>query len=130
MKKYNKLTQQVLFVSFIAYLSITILYFTYPQFFHYSLLLIPLVLSVTTIVLHNALLKASKKTPIKFINKFMLVTAIKLLLYLLFVLIFILLWSPYAIPFLVIFFTLYLFLIVLEIRALLKFLKFIQINSK
>jgi len=130
MKKYNKLTQQVFLIVFLSYIAIGGLYFTNPFFFHYSLLLIPLILSVTTIWLHNTLLNASKKAPLKFINKFLMVTAVKLLLYLFIVLIFILLWSAYAIPFLVIFFTLDIVFTYLEINNLLKFLKTIQTNSK
>jgi len=129
--KKSKLTTQVLLITALSYLLIAItFYFVFPKAFHYSLLLIPLLLSFTTIWLHNMLIKAAQKAPLKFVNQFMMVTGIKLLLYLFSILIFILLWSQYAISFLIIFFALYVVFTVLEINALLKFLKTIQTNSK
>jgi len=129
--KKSKLTTQVILITVLAYILIAIVfYFFFLEAFHFSLLLTPLLLSFTTIWLHGLLIKASEKTPMRFVNQFMMVTGIKLLLYLVFILVFILAWSPYAIPFLIIFFSLYIIFTVLEINELLKFLKTIQTNSK
>jgi hypothetical protein len=85
-------------------------------------MLIPLIMCVT-IVLHIILVEASKKAPIKFINKFMAFSGIKLFFYFLVILMYIYFIKRDIVLFLCAFLSLYLVYTILEISAILKYLK-------
>ncbi len=123
-KQFNK---QILLIATFAYLLIALVFnFLYPEKFHYSLLFIPAILAVVTALLHRKLLLSGKDRPQKFINKFMAVTGIKLMIYLITVLIYVMLFTNYAIPFVIIFFGLYIIYTFIEIKSLLKFFKTLE----
>ncbi len=120
-KQFNK---QILLIATFAYLAIALVFnFLFPEKFHWSLLLIPAILAIVTTLLHRKLLQSGKDRPQKFINVFMAVTGIKLMIYLITVLIYVMLFTNYAIPFVIIFFSLYIIYTVIEIKSLLKYLK-------
>jgi len=84
--------------------------------------LIPFIMAVT-IVLHLLLVKASKKAPIKFINNFMASSGIKLFVYFLIILAYIYFIKQDIILFLCAFLSLYFVFTILEISAILNYLK-------
>jgi hypothetical protein len=98
-------------------------FFFLPQkSFESVYILVPYVMSVT-MVFHWILMKASVANPGNFIGKFVAFSGIKLMIYLITILI-----SAFGIKvevlvFVTSFFTLYLFYTIIEIRAMLKFLK-------
>lgn len=78
---------------------------------------------VATALIHFLLIKASEKSPKKFITHFMAITGIKLFLYLIIVLIYVLLKGKAALGFIVLFLVFYLLYSVFEIVTLLRHFK-------
>jgi len=123
-KKFNI---KIALITALSYVIIAVVFFgIIPQKFHYSLLIIPILLATVTALLHRKLILAGNKRPQKFITIFMAITGIKLLSYLFILLIYILLLTQYAIPFLLIFFVLYIIYTVVEIFSILKYLNTLQ----
>ena len=85
-------------------------------------MLIPAVMLITVIV-HVLLVEASKKSPIKFINKFLASSGIKLFLYFLIILAYIYFVKHDIVLFLCAFLSLYMVFTILEISAILNYLK-------
>jgi hypothetical protein len=77
----------------------------------------------TTIILHAVLVAASKKAPIKFINKFMALSGLKLFFYFLIILAYIYFIKQDIILFLCAFLIVYLLYTILEISSILSYLK-------
>lgn len=124
MKELKKFNSQVLLIALLCYTIIAVVfYFLFSEKFHYTLLFVPILLAAVTSFLHRKLILSSYDRPVKFINMFMAVTGIKLMIYLFSILIYIMLLTEYAIPFLAIFFSLYIVYTFIEISSLLKFLK-------
>ena len=124
MKELKRFNLNLLIIAALSYLIMAILFFfVWPNQFHFSILFIPILLAGTTYVLHRKLIITSSDRPIKFINMFMAVTGIKLLVYLIVILLYVMFLTPYAIPFLAVFFPLYIVYTFIEISSLLKFLK-------
>ena len=120
-QKFNKI---IIVITALTYVLIgLVFYYIIPNKFHLSLLLVPVLEAFVTSLLHSKLIKSSSGRPQKFINMFMVVTGIKLMIYLFFILIYIIALTEYALPFLGIFFPLYIVFTVLEIKQLLAFLK-------
>jgi len=84
--------------------------------------LIPMIMLIT-IILHSLLVLASKKTPIRFINKFMAFSGLKLLLYFFIILGYIYFIKQDIVLFLCAFLSLYLIFTTLEISSILSYLK-------
>lgn len=126
LKKFNTL---IIGVALAVYILMAIVfYFIIPELFHYSLILVPVLLALVTSLLHKKLILAGQERPIKFINMFMAVTGIKLMIYLVAILLYVMFLTDYAIPFIAIFFTLYIIYTILEIKDLLKYLKGMEKN--
>ena len=122
MVEIKKFNQIVYAIALLTYLIIAVVfYYIIPSKFHLSLLTVPILEALVTSLLHKKLILSSKERPQKFINMFMAVTGIKLMLYLFFILIFIITLTEFAIPFLAIFFPLYIIYTILEINQLLAF---------
>jgi len=118
-RNFNKIVYSI---ALFTYLIIAIVfYFFIPEKFHITLLIVPIIEAVITSVLHKKLILSSKERPQKFINMFMAVTGIKLMIYLFSILIFIITLTEFAIPFLSIFFPLYIIYTFIEIKQLLAF---------
>jgi len=127
MKEIKQFNKWVLQIAAICYLLIGVVFnYILPEEFHWSLLLVPAILATVTILLHRKLVLSSTERPQKFINMFMAVTGIKLMLYLFIILAYVLLFTDSAIPFIVIFFVLYIAYTFLEIVNLLKYLKTVK----
>lgn len=110
-------------IGLISFILAWILSRIYTQYsFMGVFLLIPFIMTIT-IVLQVLLVDASKKAPIKFINKFMASSGIKLFLYFLIILAYIYFIKRDIILFLCAFLSLYLIYTVLEISAILNYLK-------
>ena len=84
--------------------------------------LVPFVMSVT-IVFHWLLMKASVVNPGRFIGKFVAFSGLKLMIYLITIVVFAFGVKVEIFIFMASFFTLYLLYTIIEIRAMLKFLK-------
>ena len=122
MVEIKKFNQIVYAIALLSYLIIAVVfYYIIPSKFHLSLLIVPIFEAVVTSLLHKKLILTSNERPQKFINMFMAVTGIKLMLYLFFILIFIVTLTEFAIPFLAIFFPLYIIYTIIEINQLLAF---------
>jgi len=127
MKEIKQFNKWVLQIAAICYLLIGVVFnYFLSEEFHWSLLLVPAILATVTILLHRKLVLSSTERPQKFINMFMAVTGIKLMLYLFIILAYVLLFTDSAIPFIVIFFVLYIAYTFLEIVNLLKYLKTVK----
>ncbi len=100
-----------------------ILHYIFPEKRHFSLFIVPMILYLTTLLLHHQLIKNANRKPQKFIGLFLGTTGIKLFLYLIIIAIYVMIWTPYVIPFITIFFSLYIIFTAIEVSALLKFLK-------
>ena len=122
MVEIKKFNQVVYVIALLTYLIMAIVfYYIIPYKFHLALLSVPILEALTTSLFHRKLILSSKERPQKFINMFMAVTGIKLMLYLFFILIFIVTLTEFAIPFLAIFFPLYIIYTIIEINQLLAF---------
>jgi len=84
--------------------------------------LIPLIM-VITMTIHSLLITASKNKPVKFINKFMAFSGLKLLLYFFIILAYIYFIKQDIILFLCAFLSLYIIFTILEISSILSYLK-------
>ncbi len=124
MNEIKKFNNTIILITSISYVLIgVVFYFLIPEKFHYSLLIVPILEALVTSLLHRKLILSSSERPQKFINMFMAVTGIKLMLYLFFILIYIIALTEFALPFLAIFFPLYIIFTIIEINQLLAFLK-------
>ena len=124
MKEIKRFNRIIILIALLSYLIIgLVFYYIIPEKFHYSLLLVPVLEALVTSLLHQKLIKSSSDRPQKFINMFMAVTGIKLMIYLFFILIYIVTLTEFALPFLAIFFPLYIIYTIIEISQLLSFLK-------
>ena len=127
MKELKKFNYRIIAVAFITYLVMAVVfYFIIPTLFHFSLIAVPVLLVLVTSLLHRKLVHTGNERPIKFINMFMAVTGIKLIVYLVIILLYVMLLTKYAIPFIVIFFSLYIVFTFIEIKGLLKYLKTLE----
>src|ERR1035437_4382787 len=110
-------------ISAISFLIAWLLSLSYKQYnFTGVYLLIPAIMLITIIV-HVLLVEASKKSPIKFINKFLASSGIKLFLYFIIILAYIYFIKRDIVLFLCAFLSLYLVFTILEISAILNYLK-------
>ena len=110
-------------ISAISFLIAWLLSLSYKQYnFTGVYLLIPAIMLITIIV-HVLLVEASKKSPIKFINKFLAFSGIKLFLYFIIILAYIYFIKRDIVLFLCAFLSLYLVFTILEISAILNYLK-------
>ncbi len=110
-------------ISALSFLVAWLLSLNYKQYsFTGVYMLIPAIMFITIIV-HVLLVEASKKSPIKFINKFLASSGIKLFLYFLIILAYIYFIKRDIVLFLCAFLSLYLVFTILEISAILDYLK-------
>jgi hypothetical protein len=110
-------------IAAISFMMAWILSLSYKEhYFTGVYMLIPAIMFITIIV-HVLLVEASKKSPIKFINKFLASSGIKLFLYFLIILAYIFFIKLDIVLFLCAFLSLYLVFTILEISAILNYLK-------
>lgn len=124
MNEIKAFNRWLLLFTVITYAIMAVVFkFVLPEQFHMSLIAVPIVLAMVTMILHKKLIVSSTERPQKFVNMFMAMTGIKLLLYLFIVLIYVMVFTEFAIPFIAIFFTVYILFASLEVNSLLKYLK-------
>ncbi len=124
MKLNSKFIYSLSLLTLLSYLIIgVVFYFFLPEHRHFSYFLIPAVLYIITILLHHKLVQTAERKPEKFVPVFLGITGIKLITYLTLVMAYVWVWTNHVVPFITIFFSIYIIFTVVEISALLKFLK-------
>ena len=77
MKEIKKFNNTIFLIALLTYGIIgLVFYYIFPKYFHYSLLLVPILEAVVTSFLHRKLILSSNARPQKFINMFMAVPTI------------------------------------------------------
>ena len=121
------LKQFILKTSLLVFITSGLCFATFKLFFpdRFMLLypLLPVVFGVVNIFIFYTLLQVKDLAPIKFSNRYLLCTTVKLLSSIFFIILFLLLNKEKAIPFLATFLIVYFIFLVQEILAILKFFK-------
>ncbi|MBA7517029.1 hypothetical protein ES705_09079 [subsurface metagenome] len=112
---------------FITLLLAVIGYFLFTGVFNpYYQVILPFVLLfifLFTSVIHTILLKTARKEPKKLVNRFLMLTGLKMMIYLLFMIIYLVISKQDSAPFLLTFLIVYLVFSIFEILSILSHLK-------
>lgn len=112
---------------FITLLFAVIGYFLFTGVFNpYYQVILPFVLLfifLFTTVIHAILLKTARKKPKKLVNRFLMLTGLKMMIYLLIMIIYLIISKQDSVPFLLTFFIVYLVFTIFEISSILSCLK-------
>lgn len=112
---------------FITLLLAVIGYFLFTVVFNpYYQVILPFVLLfifLFTTVIHAILLKTARKKPKKLVNRFLMLTGLKMIIYLLIMIIYLVISKQDSAPFLLTFFIVYLVFTIFEISSILSYLK-------
>ncbi|MBA7559706.1 hypothetical protein ES708_01321 [subsurface metagenome] len=112
---------------FITLLLAVIGYFLFTGVFNpYYQVILPFVLLfifLFTTVIHTILLKTARKEPKKLVNRFLMLTGLKMMIYLLFMIIYLVISKQDSAPFLLTFLIVYLVFSIFEILSILSHLK-------
>lgn len=119
LKQFIIKTSQLVFI--ISGLCIAIFKLFYADKFTWFYPFLPVIFGVANVVIFYTLLKVKDLSPIKFSNRYLLCTTVKLLGSIFFIVLFLLLNKAQAIPFLATFLVVYFVFLVHEIIAILKF---------
>lgn len=112
---------------FITLLLAVIGYFLFTVVFNpYYQVILPFVLLfifLFTTVIHAMLLKTARKKPKKLVNRFLMLTGLKMMIYLLIMIIYLVISKQDSAPFLLTFLIVYLVFTIFEISSILSYLK-------
>lgn len=112
---------------FITLLLAVIGYFLFTVVFNpYYQVILPFILLFVflfTTVIHAILLKTARKKPKKLVNRFLMLTGLKMIIYLLIMIIYLVISKQDSAPFLLTFLIVYLVFTIFEISSILSYLK-------